>query len=66
MDREKLFEIFKVAIENENEAYEFYLKAAESTSDPESKKLFEEFATIEFTHVNRLKERYAELREMTS
>ena len=63
MDREDLFIIFKMAIENKSEAFGFYQKAAMNTSDPESKKLFEEFAKMEEYHLNKLKDRYRELRE---
>ena len=62
MDRENLFNIFKVAIENESEAFSFYQNAVLKTSDPTSKKLFEEFARMEEYHLNKLKERYRELR----
>ena len=63
MNREDLFIIFKTAIENESEAFGFYQKAAMNTSDPVSKKLFEEFAKMEEYHLNKLKDRYRELRE---
>lgn len=63
MDREGLFIIFKTAIENKSEAFGFYQKAAMNTSDPASKKLFEEFARGEEYHLNRLKDRYRELTE---
>ncbi len=62
MEIENLFNIFKVAIENEASAAEFYQNAAQNTSDSESKKIFEEFAKMETYHLNILKERYAELR----
>ncbi len=63
MDRKDLFEIFKVAIENESKAFGFYQKAALKTADPAGKKLFEEFAKMEEYHLNKLKDRYRELRE---
>ncbi len=66
MELETLFNIFKVAIENEASAAEFYQNAAQNTSDPESKKIFEEFAKMESYHLDRLKERYAELRKAAS
>lgn len=66
MERETLLDIFRIAIENENGAYEFYKKAAAGISDPEIKKLFEELANTELIHEGRLKERYKELRETTS
>ena len=65
MERETLFDIFNIAIENEASAAAFYQNAAKNTSDTESRKIFEEFARMETQHLNRLKERYAELRETT-
>lgn len=66
MKREDLFDIFKIAIESESEAFEFYQKAAKNTTDPESKKLFEEFALMEESHLTKLKDRYRKLRESAS
>ena len=63
IDRENLFDVFKIAIDKENEAYQFYLKAAENTSNPDVKKLFEEFAKVELSHEQKLKDKYRELRE---
>ena len=63
MELDQLFDIFKLAIESESQAEEFYQKASQNTTDPESKTLFEEFAKMESYHLRRLKERYAELRE---
>jgi rubrerythrin len=63
MDRDKLFDIFKIAIDMEHEAHEFYTKAAETTSDPEVKMLFEEFAAAELVHKQKLKEKYSLMRE---
>jgi len=66
MDIETLFNTFKIAIDNEHEAYEFYQNAAANTSNIDAKKLFEEFAQVELQHEKRLKEKYAELRETAS
>ncbi|MEK6652420.1 MAG: ferritin family protein [Nitrospirota bacterium] len=66
MELETLFDIFKVAIDKEHEAYEFYSKAAATTSNIDAKKLFEEFAQVELHHEKRLKEKYAELRKAAS
>ncbi len=65
MDIETLFDIFKIAIDKEREAYEFYSKAAATTSNPEAKKLFEEFANVELQHEKKLKEKYAALRKIS-
>ena len=66
MDTERLFDIFKIAIEDESRAAEFYQNAAQTTFDAESKQIFEEFARMETQHLNRLKEKYAELRKKTT
>ena len=63
LDREGLLSIFKLGAEKEREAQEFYLKAAADTSDPEAKKIFEEFAQIERHHEQVLIEKYRKLRE---
>ena len=65
MDREDLFMIFKKAIEDEERAREFYLKAAKGVSDPVMKKTFEDLAGAELGHAEILKDRYRELREST-
>ncbi len=66
MELENLFNIFKIAIDKEHEAYEFYSKAAATTSNPDAKKLFEEFADVELGHEKRLKEKYADLRKTST
>lgn len=63
IDREKLLDVFEIAIDEENKAYQFYLKAVENTSNPDVKKLFEEFAKVELSHEQKLKDKYRELRE---
>jgi len=63
LDREGLLNIFKLASEKEREAQEFYLKAAADTSDPEAKKIFEEFAQTESRHEQVLIEKYRKSRE---
>jgi rubrerythrin len=66
MEREKLFKIFKQAIEDEERAYDFYLKASESASEPEIKKTFKDLARDELYHSERLKEEYKKLRDLTT
>jgi rubrerythrin len=63
MDNDTLFDIFKVAIMNEHEAYEFYRKAAAGTANMEAKKLFEDFATTELGHRAQLEELYKTLKK---
>ena len=63
LDKENLFAVFKIAIDKEREAYEFYLNAAAKTSHPDVKKLFNEFAKVERLHEQKLEEKYREIRE---
>ena len=63
MDIEILFDIFKVAIDKERAAYDFYLEAAAGASDSDIKKLFGELAVIELEHQKKLEKKYKELRE---
>ena len=58
MDNDTLFEVFKKAIINEHNAYEFYLKAAKETGNAEARKLFEDFAATELSHRTGLEELY--------
>lgn len=63
MDNDTLLKIFKKAIVDEYNAYEFYLKAASTTTNEEAKKLFERFAAQELNHERDLKELYKTLRK---
>jgi rubrerythrin len=63
MDSETLFEVFKTAIMNEHNAYEFYLKAARNTDNVEAKKLFEQFASAELKHEHDLEDLYKSLKQ---
>ncbi|MFZ3066505.1 MAG: ferritin family protein [Nitrospirota bacterium] len=63
MEQEKLFEIFKIAIDKEHEACEFYTKAAQNTKDAEAKTLFEKFALVELEHERALQETYRRMKE---
>jgi len=63
MDNDTLFEIFKTAILNEHNAYEFYLKAAKETGNSEAKKLFEKFAAQELRHEHDLEDLYKSLKQ---
>jgi rubrerythrin len=62
MDNDTLFEVFKTAIVNEHNAYEFYLKAAKDATNLEAKKVFEEFAATELGHRTDLEELYKTLK----
>ncbi len=63
MTREELFNAFKVAIDKEQEAFEFYSALAKKiTENKELKVLFENFARQESTHLQAFKDLYANLR----
>jgi rubrerythrin len=66
MELDALFDIFKIAIDNEREAHEFYKKAAAGTFDPDAKKLFEDLASVELRHENLLQEKYRDMKERFS
>jgi rubrerythrin len=63
MDNQTLFEIFKTAIMNEHNAYEFYLKAARDTDNANAKKLFNQFASAELKHEHELEDLYKSLKK---
>lgn len=63
MDNETLFDVFKTAIINEHNAYEFYRKAAASAVNEEAKKLFENFAATELGHRTKLEDLYKSLKK---
>lgn len=63
MDRETLFNAFKLAIDKEHEASEMYTGFAQKTTEPELKQLFENFANVELSHFRKLKELYAKMKE---
>ena len=63
MDNDILFEVFKTGIMNEHNAYEFYLKAARDTDNPDAKKLFEQFAAAELKHEHDLEDLYKSLKK---
>lgn len=63
MDNETLYEVFRTAILNEHEAYEFYLNAANSTANVEAKELFRKFAAVELKHEQDLEELYKQLKK---
>lgn len=63
MDREILFKIFKQAIEDEDKAHAFYMKAAAGIPDPEIKKIFDDLAKTELYHSEMLRNEYEKLRK---
>jgi rubrerythrin len=63
---EKFFSAFKLAINEEQKAYELYISLAEMCDESELKKLFEKFAADELQHKNILMERYKEMKKAES
>lgn len=63
MDRDMLFEAFKIAIDREHEAHEFYKGLSEEVDDAELKELFGGFAEEELKHFGKLKELYMKMKE---
>jgi len=63
MDRDMLFEAFKIAIDKESEAVEFYKGLSEDSDEQELKTLFSEFAEEEEKHLSKLKELYMKMKE---
>jgi rubrerythrin len=59
---EKFFASFKLAINEEQKAYELYMTLAEMCDGSELKNLFEKFAADELQHRNILMERYKEMK----
>ena len=52
---------FRIAIDKEEEAAQFYTQLAEQAEDPETRRLFHKFAADETSHRESLKELYATL-----
>ncbi|MCL4477383.1 MAG: hypothetical protein M1508_14375 [Nitrospirae bacterium] len=66
MDAPALFDIFKIAIENERATHNLYMHAAADAPDAYTKKLFEELAAMELNHEKKLEKCYKELKEKSS
>jgi rubrerythrin len=62
MEKKELFEIFKVAVDKEHEAYELYKGIAEKVDDENLKKIFEGIANDELRHKEQIMEQYNILR----
>ena len=58
----KFFSAFKLAIDEEQKAYELYMTLAEMCDESDLKIIFEKFATDELQHKKILMERYKEMR----
>jgi hypothetical protein len=61
---ENFFSAFKLAINEEQKAYEQYMMLAEMCEESELKNLFEKFAADELQHKNILMERYKEMKNI--
>lgn len=57
-DKNNLAQILKDAIKVESDGYHFYKMAADKTTDPKGKEMFESLASDEITHMKMLKEQY--------
>jgi len=58
VDNEKLFEMFKIAVEKEHEAYETYNDISGKVDDENLKKIFEDTAKDELKHKEQIMEQY--------
>ncbi len=63
MKKEELFQKFKLAIENEYDAFQLYSNIAEISEDPELRVIFQKIAGEELEHRNILMQRYKILKE---
>ena len=57
-DKNNLAQILKDAIKVESDGYHFYKMAADQTTDPKGREMFESLASDEITHMKMLKEQY--------
>jgi rubrerythrin len=64
MEREQLFQKFKMAIDNEFEAHQFYKEIADKSESPELRLIFERLAKEEWEHRETILKRYRILREL--
>jgi len=62
MEKEQLFQKFKLAIENEYEAHQFYKEIAEASDSPELRVVFERLASEELEHHDTILRRYSILK----
>jgi rubrerythrin len=61
----KMFNAFKIGIDREAEAIDFYRNLAKEADDIETKKLFERFAVEENHHMEKLMELYKKMKDQT-
>jgi rubrerythrin len=59
---EKLFSAFKLAIDEEQKAYEMYMTLAEMSEESTLKQFFEKLAADELQHKKILMERYKDMK----
>jgi rubrerythrin len=60
---QELFEMFKVGVEKERQAQEFYKELIEKSSSDAQKQVFQTFLKQEEGHEKQLMNMYAELKE---
>ena len=59
---EKFFSAFKLAIDEEQKAYDLYMRLTEMCEEPALKKTFEKFAADELHHKKMLMDTYKEMK----
>jgi rubrerythrin len=64
MEKEQLFQKFKLAIDNEFEAHQLYKEIAENSESPELKVIFERLANEEWEHRETILKRYRILKDI--
>jgi rubrerythrin len=62
MKEDDLFQTFKVAIDNEYQAYQMYTEIAEKSEDSELGVIFRRMAKEEWEHMDTIMKRYKMLR----
>jgi rubrerythrin len=60
--KEKFFSAFKLAIDEEQKAYDLYMTLAEMCDESELKNIFEKFAAEELQHKKTLMDKYKEMK----
>jgi rubrerythrin len=63
MEKEELFQKFKMAIESEYEAYQLYKDIAERSGDSELRAIFQKIASEEWEHRETIMKRYSILKD---
>ncbi|NOY52280.1 MAG: hypothetical protein GXP58_01510 [Deltaproteobacteria bacterium] len=62
-DLEKILEVYAIAEQREQAAYNFYVDAADKISEEAEKKVLLDLAKFELQHLKMMKERFESTRE---